>query len=77
VRSWNSRIRAVVRSSFRPIMRLKPETSTMTIAESLRRGPGASMVIRRPLWLSLPDLSVSDPLVGGDSETTESPPSLW
>jgi len=43
VRSWNSRTRAVVPSSSRPIMRLKPETSTIRIAESLRRGVEASV----------------------------------
>jgi hypothetical protein len=36
-------------SSFRPIMRLKPETSTMRMADSLRRGVEASIVMRRPL----------------------------
>src|SRR5262245_25729309 len=46
VRSWNSRISAVVPSSFRPIMRLKPATSTMRMAASLRRGVEDSMAMR-------------------------------
>src|SRR5438128_8793916 len=48
VRVWKSRISAVVPSSSRPIIRLKPETSTIRIAESLRRGVEASVAIRVP-----------------------------
>src|SRR5439155_2482362 len=48
VRVWKSRISAVVPSSSRPIIRLKPETSTIRIAESLRRGVEASVVICIP-----------------------------
>src|SRR5262245_22241975 len=48
-RAWKARISRVMPSSSRPIMRLKPETSTIRMAASLRRERGSSAATGRPV----------------------------